>query len=128
MQETSESWVRSLGQEDPLEKEMAAHSSFLAWRSPWTEEPGGLHSMGSQRVRHNRSDLTLGLPGVENVGKGPLSCNLITSFFLLLIYLGALGLHCCKWLSPVAGSRGSSLVLACGLLIAVASLISAHGL
>ena len=42
--------VRSLGQEDPLEKEMAAHSSILAWRIPWTEEPGGLESMGLQRV------------------------------------------------------------------------------
>ena len=47
MQET---WVRSLGQEDPLEKEMATHSSILAWRIPWTEEPGGLESTGSQRV------------------------------------------------------------------------------
>jgi len=50
MQET---WVRSLGREDPLEKEMATHSSILAWRMPWTEEAGGLQSMGSQRVRHN---------------------------------------------------------------------------
>ena len=48
-----ETWVPSLGREDPLEKEMAAHSSILAWRIPWTEEPGGLQSMGSQRVRHN---------------------------------------------------------------------------
>ena len=47
-----ETWVRSLGQEDPLEKEMATHSSILAWRIPWTEEPGGLQSMGSQRVGH----------------------------------------------------------------------------
>ena len=47
MQET---WVQSLGQEDPLEKEMATHSSILAWRNPWTEEPGGLQSMGSQGV------------------------------------------------------------------------------
>ena len=45
MQETR---VQSLGQKDPLEKEMTTHSSFLAWRSPWTEEPGGLPSMGSQ--------------------------------------------------------------------------------
>ena len=44
-------WVRSLGQEDPLEKEMATRSSVLAGRIPWTEEPGGLQSMGSQRVR-----------------------------------------------------------------------------
>ena len=48
-----EIWVQSLGREDPLEKEMAAHSSILAWRIPWTEEPDGLQSMGSQRVGHN---------------------------------------------------------------------------
>ena len=46
-------WVRFLGWEDPLEKEMATHSSILAWRIPWTEEPGGLQSTGSQRVRHD---------------------------------------------------------------------------
>ena len=45
--------VQSLGQEDPLEKEMATHSSILAWRIPWTEEPGGLQSMGLQRVGQN---------------------------------------------------------------------------
>ena len=45
-----ETQVRSLGWEDPLEKGMATHSSILAWRIPWTEEPGGLQSMGSQRV------------------------------------------------------------------------------
>ena len=50
MQQTQ---VRSLGQEDPLEKEMATHSSILAWKIPWTEEPGGLQSRGLQRVRHN---------------------------------------------------------------------------
>ena len=48
-----ETWVRSLDQEDPLEKEMATHSSTLAWRIPWAEEPGGLQSMGSQRVGDN---------------------------------------------------------------------------
>ena len=47
-----ENWVQSLGWEDPLEKEMATHSSILAWRIPWTEEPGGLQSTGSQRVGH----------------------------------------------------------------------------
>ena len=46
-------WVRSPGQEDPLEEGMATHPSLLAWRIPWTEEPGGLRSMGSQRVRHH---------------------------------------------------------------------------
>ena len=45
--------VQSLAREDPLEKEMATHSSILAWRIPWTEEPGGLQSMGSQRVGHD---------------------------------------------------------------------------
>ena len=53
MQETEETQVRSLGQEDSLEKEMATHSSVLAWKIPWTEEPGGLQSMGPQRVRHD---------------------------------------------------------------------------
>ena len=48
-----ETRVRSLGWEDPLEKEMAIHSSTIAWEIPWTEEPGRLQSMGLQRVRHN---------------------------------------------------------------------------
>ena len=48
MQETQRTQVQSLGQEDPLEKEMAAHSSILAWKIPWTEEPGRLQSMGLQ--------------------------------------------------------------------------------
>ena len=50
MQET---WVRSLSQEDPLEKEMATHSGTLAWKIPWTKNPGRLQSMGSQRVRYD---------------------------------------------------------------------------
>ena len=50
MQET---WVQSLGCDNPLVKEMATHSSILAWKIPWTEEPGVLQSMGSQRVRHH---------------------------------------------------------------------------
>ena len=53
MQKMEETQVQSLGWEDPLEKEMAIHSSILAWEIPWTEEPGGLQSMGSQRVRHD---------------------------------------------------------------------------
>ena len=52
MQET---WVQSLGQEDPLGKEMATHSSILAWRIPWTEKPGSLQSIGLQRVGHNQA-------------------------------------------------------------------------
>ena len=53
IQETQEMQVLSLGQEDPLEEEMATHSSILAWRIPWTGEPVRLQSMGSQRVRHD---------------------------------------------------------------------------
>ena len=52
MEEMQETWVRPLGQEYTLEESMATHSSILAWRIPWTEEPGGLQSMG-HRVRHN---------------------------------------------------------------------------
>ena len=48
-----ETWVRSLGWEDPLAKGMATHSTILAWRIPWTEEPNGLQSTGWQRVRHD---------------------------------------------------------------------------
>ena len=48
-----ETWVQSLGREDPLEKGMATHSSIHAWKIPWTKEPGGLQSMGSQRVGHD---------------------------------------------------------------------------
>ena len=53
LSEVQETLVRSLGQDDPLEKEMATHSSILAWKTPWREEPGGLQSMGLQRVGHD---------------------------------------------------------------------------
>ena len=53
-----ETQVRTLGWEDPLEKEMATHSSTLAWKIPWTKEPSRLQSMGSQRVGHNSGDFT----------------------------------------------------------------------
>ena len=53
MQETQKMWVQSLGWEDPREEGMPTHSSILAWRIPWTEEPGGTQFMGSQRVRHD---------------------------------------------------------------------------
>ena len=51
--EMQETWVQSLGWDDPLEKGMATHSSILAWRMPWTEKPGGLQSMGSHRAGHD---------------------------------------------------------------------------
>ena len=53
MQEPQETQVQSLGQEDPLEKGMAVHSSIVAWRIPWAEEPGRLQSIGSQKVGHD---------------------------------------------------------------------------
>ena len=49
-------WVQALGQEDPLQEEMATYSSILAWRIPWTEDSGGLQSTGSQRARHDQSN------------------------------------------------------------------------
>ena len=80
-----ETWVQSLGGEDPLEKEMATHSSILAWKIPWTEEPGRLQSMGSQRVGLN--NFTFFLSAVKgNAGhtfnqdlgdSAPLNCPLI---------------------------------------------------
>ena len=65
MQETQ---VRSLGQKDPLEKEMATHSSILAWRIPWTEEPGRLQSTGSQRVNSLSPVSCLLLHSLSNAG------------------------------------------------------------
>ena len=53
MQEMQETWVQYLGWEDPLEKEMATYSSILAWRISWTEDPGGLQFMGSQKAGHD---------------------------------------------------------------------------
>ena len=66
--------VQSLGREDPLEEEMATHCSILAWRIPQTEKPGGLLSMGSQRVRYNlatKQQHTHSVTGSSNVGWGP---------------------------------------------------------
>ena len=62
-----ETWVWSLDQEDPLEKGMATHSSILAWRIPWTEEPGRLQSMGCKRVRH----------------------DLVTNVFIFILYIAS---------------------------------------
>ena len=60
MQETQETRAGSLGQEDPLEEEMATHSSILAWKASWTEDPGRLQSTGSQRVRHDSARRQVG--------------------------------------------------------------------
>ena len=69
MQETQETWIWSLGREDPLEEEMAAHSSILPWEIPWTEEPEGLQFMG-RRVRHDwvcTQDITKYIISVRNM-------------------------------------------------------------
>ena len=70
-----ESWVGSLGGEDLLEKGMVTYSSILIWRIPWTEEPGGLQSMGSQRIGHDRVTFTfgagLGFPGGSVIKNPP---------------------------------------------------------
>ena len=88
MQEQQETRVRSLGQEDPLRKEMATHSSILAWRIPWTEEPGGLLSMGSHRVRHDWSDLARTHAHIIEPGRSeqaPWAPTLCVSFFFTLV-------------------------------------------
>ena len=71
-----ETWVQSLGREDLLEKEMATHSSILAWRIPWMEEPGGLQSMGSQRVGH---DWATSLTHSANEEASPTNTNCLES-------------------------------------------------
>ena len=82
MQET---WVRSLDQEDPREKEMATHSSILAWKIPWIEDPGGLQSTGSQRVRHDwATSLSLSLWG--SFCYLQLNLNVIKSFLWSINY------------------------------------------
>ena len=68
--------VWSLGQEDPLEEEMASQSSILAWRDPWTEEPGGLQSIGWQRVRHNWAHTRLGV--AQGVKGGEYRCGSVS--------------------------------------------------
>ena len=86
MQET---WVPSLGWEDPLEKEMAIHSSILAWKIPWTEEPGRLQSMGSRRVRHNwATSLSLSLPlTMQNIRIWRFIIFILFTLWPWLIYL-----------------------------------------
>ena len=74
----AETRVRFLDWEDPLEKEMATHSSILAWRIPWTEENGGLQSMGSQRVRHNLVTKQQQIPSGNVEAKQKENNNLIT--------------------------------------------------
>ena len=69
MQETQETWVKFLCQEDLLDEEMTTHSSILAWKIPWTEEPGGLQSIGAQRLTHNWGNEHTSLPDYKPAGR-----------------------------------------------------------
>ena len=101
MQET---WVWSLGQEDPLEKEMATYSSILVWRIPWTEEPGRLLSMGSQRVGRDRATN----PFTLDV-KCPISC------IFLLFSWGWFAIQVCKFYLRGTWPLNESHILPCAL-------------
>ena len=81
-----ETWVQSLGWEDPLEEGMAIYSSILAWRMPWTEEPGGLQSMGSQRVGQTERLSTQSLQAMSSPTLPISSCRL---FFKIKFYWNA---------------------------------------
>ena len=74
-----ETWVQSLGRADPLEKEVATHSSILAWRIPWRDEPGRLQSTGSQRVGHNWEDNTFTFKGTEKCGLGVVAMPVVAN-------------------------------------------------
>ena len=85
-----ETWVRSLSREDPLEKEMATHSSIPAWRIPWTEEPGGLQSTGSQRVVHDwTTSLIHALGARSNLAAAPRASSLLSVRILSTFTPGA---------------------------------------
>ena len=81
-----ETWVHSLSQEDPLEKGMATHSSILAWRIPWIEEPGGLQSLGSWRIKHNWATYTFN-PNHSDRCSPPLSSIQTAHFLSCIIWL-----------------------------------------
>ena len=150
-----ETWVRSLGWEDPLEKEMATHSSVLAWRIPWREEPSRLQSTGSQRVGHdwvtslspslsflyssdwwtscfNRRQMVGGWWPEFARGVGKLSDlgNLYEEFSRMgrLFIYGCAGSSLLCGLFSSCGEQGLLLVAVHGLLIVVASLVAEHGL
>ena len=102
MQETSETQVQSLGWEDLLEKGMATHSSILAWKTPWTEEPGGLQSIVLQRVRRDWSDLAC---FHSHMYAGPYPHYLISLWtWPCLLYLSLLARYLQRGLWVLAGS------------------------
>ena len=94
-----ETQVQSLGREDPLEKEMATHSSILVWRIPWTEEPGRLQSIGYQRVRQDWSDLA-------HIGTQTL-ISIHTGDSLVVWWLGLCSFTARAWVQSLVGELGS---------------------
>ena len=106
-----ETWVQSLGREDPLEKKMAPHSSILAWRIPWTEEPGGLQPMGSQRVGHEWvTSLSLSLCCERK------NLCLITSHFFIFVFKIRLGKEGCNWVLISPQLDGTHFISLYGIL------------
>ena len=116
MQET---WIRSLGQKDPLEKGMTIHSSTLAWRIPWTEEPGRPQSMWSQRVRHdwvtNTATTSGSIPSAWRLAGGALSApsDVYVRSFLCLFYT-LIELYYTKALSDQASSLAPNWIFSSG--------------
>ena len=105
-----ETWVWSLGREDPLEEGMATHSSILAWRIPWTEEPGRLQSMGSQKVGHNWTTFTSFTFFSSGYCPHPLSCwYCLLNFWLFLSMTEVTYFH--VFLLPSLNSALNSLCL-----------------
>ena len=103
MQETWETWIWSLGRENPLEENMATYSSILAWRIPWTEEPGRLQFIGSQRIRHNWSNLAQTAHFNKNPSPWSLPSIQVLSQFWLISYRSLYS----------AGSSHADLLLIC---------------
>ena len=78
VQEPQDMWVQSVGQGNPLEEDMATHSSILAWITPWTEEPGGLQSMRSQRVRHDTAQHSY-----RHISQATVSMSALSTLFFI---------------------------------------------
>ena len=98
MQET---WVRSLGHEDPLDKEMATYSSILAWKILWTEEPGRQQSMGLQRVKHDWATNSH-----THVSRVWFQLTFLFQILKCILFLPVLGLCCYAWVFPSSGEWG----------------------
>ena len=125
MQETQETWVQSLGREDPLEEKMAAHSRILAWRVPWTEEPGGLQSIGSQRVWHNWSNLACKIrsTSLPLIFRAPLSWTQ-TPIYSLFTPWSHLLFSMLEDFCFTAGNRAEYFLLGCNLCDKLATVSS----